>query len=76
MRVERWVCFPSVGDMAYEEAKQFLRRAATLAERTAAIDAAMRLGMTMADIEAYLDWLDDLPGSQELKPEGPEEQAE
>ena len=44
--------------MKNEEAKQRLQQAATLPERVAAMDAALDLGMTLSEIEDYLDWLD------------------
>ena len=44
--------------MIHEEAKQLLSRAQTFSQRVHAVDAAMQLGMTLAEIETYLDWLD------------------
>jgi len=38
--------------------KVMLRSATTLAERTEAVDVAVRLGMSLGEIEEYLDWLD------------------
>jgi DNA-binding transcriptional MerR regulator len=44
--------------MAHEVAKLLLEHAGTFLERTEAIKAALNLGMPLAEIEAYLDWLD------------------
>jgi DNA-binding transcriptional MerR regulator len=38
--------------------KVMLRSATTLAERTEAVQVAVRLGMSLREIEEYLDWLD------------------
>jgi hypothetical protein len=38
--------------------KVMLQSATTLAERTEAVDVAVRLGMSLREIEEYLDWLD------------------
>lgn len=48
--------------MAHEVAKLMLEHAATFLQRTEAIDAALRLGMPLAEIEEYLDWLDATRG--------------
>ncbi len=44
--------------MAHEVAKLLLEHAGTFLQRTEAIKAALNLGMPLAEIEAYLDWLD------------------
>jgi hypothetical protein len=44
--------------MAHEIAKLLLEHAETCIDRTEAIQRAMALGMPLAEIEAYLDWLD------------------
>jgi DNA-binding transcriptional MerR regulator len=46
--------------MAHEVAKLMLEHAGTFIERTEAIKVALSLGMPLAEIEAYLDWLDSL----------------
>lgn len=48
--------------MAHEIAKLLLEHAETFLERTEAIKAALSLGMPLAEIEAYLDWLDAVRG--------------
>jgi hypothetical protein len=55
--------------VANEEAKRLLQRAAALPDRVDAMDAAMHLGMTLAEIELYLDWLDAAqpPSEETLK---------
>jgi DNA-binding transcriptional MerR regulator len=59
--------------MKNEEAKQRLQQAATLPERVAAMDVALDLGMTLAEIEDYLDWLDTVrpPCQRPQLPEPP-----
>ena len=54
--------------MVNEEAKRLLQQAATLPERVAAMDAALDLGMTLSEIEVYLDWLDAVHPPCEQKP--------
>jgi hypothetical protein len=44
--------------MALEIAKLLLEHADTLIERQEAVEKALALGMPLAEIEAYLDWLD------------------
>lgn len=44
--------------MVHEIAKLLLEHADTFLKRTEAIKAALRLGMPLYEIEAYLDWLD------------------
>ena len=44
--------------MTYEIAKLILEHADTFVERQDAIRTAMNLGMSLEQIEAYLDWLD------------------
>jgi hypothetical protein len=55
--------------MINDEAKRLLQKAATLPERVAAVDAALSLGMTLSEIEMYLDWLDTGCPPPEQKPE-------
>jgi hypothetical protein len=63
--------------MAHEVAKLLLEHAGTFLERTEAIKAAINLGMPLAEIEAYLDWLDLIRMSDEDKPpNGPGEQVQ
>lgn len=51
--------------MAHEIAKLLLEHAGTFLERTEAVEVAMRLGMTLDQIEQYLDWLDQVKPNQE-----------
>lgn len=44
--------------MAHEIAKLILEHAGSFLERTEAIRSAMLLGMPLAEIEEYLDWID------------------
>jgi DNA-binding transcriptional MerR regulator len=46
--------------MAHEIAKLVLEKAGTFLERTEAIRTALSLGMSLDEIEAYLDWLDNM----------------
>jgi DNA-binding transcriptional MerR regulator len=48
--------------MSHEIAKLLLEHAGTFLERREAIRTALSLGMPLSEIEAYLDWLDMLPG--------------
>jgi len=50
------------GGMSHEVAKLLLEHAESFLERTEAIKAALDLGMPLAEIEAYLDWLDTVRG--------------
>lgn len=50
--------------MSHEIAKLLLEHAETFLERTEAIKTAMSLGMPLAQIEEYLDWLDAMRGRQ------------
>ena len=50
--------------MANEVAKLLLEHAGTFLEREEAIRAAVRLGMPLHEIEAYLDWLDAVRSKQ------------
>ena len=47
--------------MAHKIAKLILEHANSFLERTEAIDAALSLGMTLNEIQEYLDWIDSLP---------------
>ena len=48
---------------SHEIAKLMLEQAGTFLERTEAVRVAISLGMSLSDIEAYLDWLDSTRGS-------------
>lgn len=50
--------------MSHEVAKLMLEHAATFLDRTEAIEAALRLGMPLTEIEDYLDWLDSVRSSR------------
>jgi hypothetical protein len=50
--------------MSHEIAKLLLEHAESFLERTEAIKTAMSLGMPLAQIEEYLDWLDAMRGRQ------------
>ena len=58
----------SFRNMAHEIAKLILEHAETFLERTEAIKSAMSLGMPLAEIEEYLDWLDVARGQDGLPP--------
>lgn len=47
-----------VSAMSHEIAKSMLERADSLSQRGDAVKSAMDLGMTLREIEEYLDWLD------------------
>jgi hypothetical protein len=51
---------PIGGRMSHEIAKLLLEHAETFLERKEAVKSALALGMPLAEIEAYLDWLDSL----------------
>ena len=44
--------------MAHELAKLLLEHADTFLKRTEAVKSALELGMPLAEIEEYLDWVD------------------
>ena len=46
--------------MAHEIAKLVLEKAGTFVERTDAVRTALSLGMSLEEIESYLDWLDNM----------------
>jgi len=46
--------------MAHEIAKLVLEKAGTFLERTEAVRTALSLGMSLREIESYLDWLDNM----------------
>jgi len=46
--------------MAHEIAKLVLEKAGTFLERTEAVRTALSLGMSLQEIESYLDWLDNM----------------
>jgi hypothetical protein len=46
--------------MPHEIAKLLLEHAGTFLERTEAVRTAIKLGMPLREIEAYLDWLDTI----------------
>ena len=45
--------------MVHEQARQLLANAETFAERGDAVESALELGMSLREIEEYLDWLDN-----------------
>ncbi len=49
--------------MSHEQAKHLLASANTVPQRVAAIKAALRLGMPLAEIEAFLDACDAAQGN-------------
>jgi DNA-binding transcriptional MerR regulator len=53
--------------MSHEIAKLLLEHAETFLERTEAIKSALSLGMPLAEIEEYLDWLDSVRGNSKGK---------
>jgi len=53
--------------MAHEVAKLMLEHAGTFLERTEAIKVALSLGMPLNEVEAYLDWLDAVRGTNKTK---------
>ncbi len=55
--------------MAHEIAKLMLEQAGTFLERAEAIRTALSLGMPLAEIEQYLDWLDTVRGPLPDMPE-------
>jgi DNA-binding transcriptional MerR regulator len=63
--------------MSHELAKTRLEKAETPVERREAVKAALSLGMSLSEIEEYLDWLDfmrsktqpQLPGQSRSKAE-------
>jgi len=58
--------------MAHEIAKLLLEHAETFLERAEAIKSALSLGMPLAEIEEYLDWLDSVRNrDQPAKPRKP-----
>jgi hypothetical protein len=64
----------NAGAMAHEIAKLLLEYADSFLERTEAIKVAMSLGMTLREIEEYLDWLDasrPLPSERQQKDREP-----
>ena len=48
--------------MAHEIARLLLEHAGTFLERTEAVKTAVGMGMPLAEIEEYLDWLDATRG--------------
>lgn len=65
--VSQWRLFESgifdpaksvVVKMAHEIAKLILEHAESFTERTDAVRTALRLGMTLTEIQEYLDWVD------------------
>jgi hypothetical protein len=56
--------------MAHEIAKLLLEKAGTFLERTEAIRTAMSLGMSIKEIEEYLDWIEFM---RSVEAEGREE---
>ncbi len=56
--------------MAHEIAKLLLEHAGTFLERNEAIKTALHLGMSLTEIEEYLDWLDVMRAGPEDEPMG------
>jgi len=54
--------------MAHEIAKLVLEKAGTFLQRTEAIRTALSLGMSLQEIEGYLDWLDNMRSTTETEP--------
>ena len=46
--------------MPHEIAKLMLEKPGSVCSHTKAVEAAIAIGMPLADIEAYLDWLEHL----------------
>jgi hypothetical protein len=57
--------------MAHEIAKLLLEHAGSFLERTEAVKVAMGMGMPLAEIEEYLDWIDATRGPIPRPPPGP-----
>jgi hypothetical protein len=55
-----WYAFSS--GMKHKIAKLMLEKAGTFLERAEAVRVALSLGMPLAEIEEYLDWLDATQG--------------
>ena len=51
--------------MAYKIAKLMLENAGTFLDRTKAVETALSLGMPLAEIEEYLDWVDMVKSRRE-----------
>ncbi len=51
--------------MAHAIAKLLLEHAGTFLERTEAVRTALKLGMPLNEIEAYLDWLDSFAAAEQ-----------
>jgi hypothetical protein len=54
--------------MAHEIAKLVLEKAGTFLERTEAVRTALSLGMSLQEIEGYLDWLDYVRSTSGIEP--------
>ena len=54
--------------MAHEIAKLVLEKAGTFLERTEAVRTALSLGMSLHEIESYLDWLDNMRSTTGTEP--------
>jgi DNA-binding transcriptional MerR regulator len=54
--------------MAHEIAKLVLEKAGTFLERTEAVRTALSLGMSLQEIESYLDWLDNMQSTAGTEP--------
>jgi DNA-binding transcriptional MerR regulator len=55
--------------MAHEIAKLVLENAGTFLKRTEAVRTALSLGMTIEEIESYLDWFDNARFTSETEPD-------
>lgn len=62
--------------MAHEIAKLLLEHAGTFLERSEAVRTALSLGMPLGEIEAYLDWLENLRRGPREKQSGKEQGEE
>ncbi|MBN2294087.1 MAG: hypothetical protein JXM70_16795 [Pirellulales bacterium] len=62
--------------MVHKIAKLILEHADSFLERTEAIDVALSLGMTLDEIQDYLDWIDSLPENEKKSSDRPSERTE
>ena len=56
--------------MAHEIAKLMLEHADTFLKRSEAVRTALNLGMSLHDIEEYLDWLEMMRSERDEKKQG------
>jgi DNA-binding transcriptional MerR regulator len=62
--------------MAHEIAKLVLEKAGTFLERTEAVRTALSLGMSLQEIESYLDWLENMRSMAGTEPRHHEDAKE